>query len=96
MAIGTTRKLSCITRHVRARASVMRGVFHISKANTVGESAGKSIVTTMAFVTMTPSNATSLNLARNTFSPHTILQNSRGSDRFGSLKTPKAVTRDAA
>eukprot|EP00957_Ditylum_brightwellii_P140368 10695258-Ditylum_brightwellii.AAC.1 len=62
----------------------------------MGEGAGKSIVTTMAFVTMTPMSATLLNLARKTFSQHTILRNSRGSGRSDSLKMPKGAPRDMA
>eukprot|EP00957_Ditylum_brightwellii_P138570 10562193-Ditylum_brightwellii.AAC.1 len=62
----------------------------------MGESAGKSIVTTMAFDTMTPPSATLLNLAGNMFSPHTVLQNSRGSGRSSLLKMPKGAPRDVA
>eukprot|EP00957_Ditylum_brightwellii_P135896 10365618-Ditylum_brightwellii.AAC.1 len=62
----------------------------------MGESAGRNIVITMAFVTMTLMSATLLNLAGNMFSPRTVLQNSRGSGRSGSLKTPKGAQKDAA
>eukprot|EP00957_Ditylum_brightwellii_P159425 12135968-Ditylum_brightwellii.AAC.1 len=96
MTIWTTRNPSCVTRHIRVRASVTGGVFCIIKANTMGKSAGRNIVITMAFVTMTQMSVTSLNLAGNTFSPCTVLRNSRGSGRSSSLKTPKGAQKDAA
>eukprot|EP00957_Ditylum_brightwellii_P090051 6858232-Ditylum_brightwellii.AAC.1 len=96
MMIWTTRKLSHVTRNITARASVMGGTFCISKASSMGESEGQSIVTTMAFVTMPHPNATLLNFARNTFSPRTVLRSNRGSGRSGSSKTLKGKPRDAA
>eukprot|EP00957_Ditylum_brightwellii_P191837 14604124-Ditylum_brightwellii.AAC.1 len=61
-----------------------------------GKRRKKCFMITMAFVTMTPPNSTSLNLSRNMFSRRTILWNSRGSGRSGLLKMPKGALRDAA
>eukprot|EP00957_Ditylum_brightwellii_P144531 11009751-Ditylum_brightwellii.AAC.1 len=83
-------------RHVTDRASVMGGAFCVSKANIMGESTGKSTVTTMAFVTMILPSATLLNLTRNTFSQCTVSRNSRGSGRSGLLKMLNGAPRDVA
>eukprot|EP00957_Ditylum_brightwellii_P148923 11338375-Ditylum_brightwellii.AAC.1 len=60
------------------------------------ESAGRNIVITMAFVAMTLTSVTLLNLAGNTFSPRTVLRKSRGSSRSGLLKSPKGAQKDVA
>eukprot|EP00957_Ditylum_brightwellii_P058004 4398888-Ditylum_brightwellii.AAC.1 len=60
------------------------------------ESARRDFVITMACVTMTLTSATLFNLAGNTFSPRTVLQNSRGSGRSNLLKTQKGAQKDAA
>ena len=75
---------SCVTRDVMVQASII-------KANT-----RRHFVTTMAFVTKTLMSATLFNLAGNTFSPLTVLRNSKGSGRSCSLKTPKGAQKDAA
>eukprot|EP00957_Ditylum_brightwellii_P049222 3734690-Ditylum_brightwellii.AAC.1 len=74
----------------------MEDAFCISKANSTGASKERSIVITMAFATMTHLIATSLNLARNTFSQHTVLRSNRGSSRSGSQKTLRGVPRNTA
>eukprot|EP00957_Ditylum_brightwellii_P013034 984281-Ditylum_brightwellii.AAC.1 len=91
-----TRKPSRVMRRVTDRAIGMGGALCVSKAISRGENKEKSIVTTMAFVTMTLPSATLLNLTRNTFSQCTVSQNSRGSGRSSLLKTPKGAPRDAA
>eukprot|EP00957_Ditylum_brightwellii_P101181 7710872-Ditylum_brightwellii.AAC.1 len=70
------------------------GKCHQSKHH--GGNAGRNIVITMFFVTMTLTSATLFKLVGNTFSPRTVLQNSRGSNRSGSLKTPKGAQKYAA
>eukprot|EP00957_Ditylum_brightwellii_P007230 549423-Ditylum_brightwellii.AAC.1 len=56
----------------------------------------KSITTIMVFVTMVWTSATLRKPTGSTFSPCTILQNSRGSVRSGLLRTPKDKPKGAA
>eukprot|EP00957_Ditylum_brightwellii_P034934 2647439-Ditylum_brightwellii.AAC.1 len=59
----------------------MEDTFCVSKANSMGASNKKSIVTTMAPATMTHPSVTLLNLARSMFSQRTLLRSNRGSGR---------------
>eukprot|EP00957_Ditylum_brightwellii_P192372 14644776-Ditylum_brightwellii.AAC.1 len=60
--------------------------------NVIKASKRKSIATIMVFVTvMAQTSATLCRAAGSMFSPHTVLQNSRGSGRSGLLRTPKGA-----
>eukprot|EP00957_Ditylum_brightwellii_P065494 4967907-Ditylum_brightwellii.AAC.1 len=68
---------SCVTRDIMVQENVIKA------------SKRKSIVSIMVFVTMVQASATLCRAAGSTFSPRTVLRNSRGSSRSGLLKTPK-------
>eukprot|EP00957_Ditylum_brightwellii_P063568 4825492-Ditylum_brightwellii.AAC.1 len=53
------------------------------------------VMTIMVFVTMAQTSATSCKLAGSTFSPRTVLRNSRGSGRSGLLRMPKGKPKGA-
>eukprot|EP00957_Ditylum_brightwellii_P042565 3223085-Ditylum_brightwellii.AAC.1 len=75
---------SCVTRDVMVQENVI-------KANE-----RKSIVTIMVCVTMAQTSATLCRAKGSMCSPHTVLQNSRGSSRSSLLRTPKGRPKGAA
>eukprot|EP00957_Ditylum_brightwellii_P127154 9694872-Ditylum_brightwellii.AAC.1 len=93
MTIWTERNPSRVTRDVTVWASVTRSII---KANIMGENTRRKFVITMVFVTMTLTSATLFKLAESTFSPCTVLRNSKGSDRSGVLKMLKGMQKDTA
>eukprot|EP00957_Ditylum_brightwellii_P176551 13445920-Ditylum_brightwellii.AAC.1 len=76
------------------RENVKTSLSHITRDVMVWENITKAsqrkiIVTIMAFVTVALTSATLCKPAGSTFSPHTILRNSRGSGRSSFLRALK-------